>query len=52
MFEKGFPQDVRHNLWEILSGGGRRSGLRQLNSGEIYRKVGRADCENDFSNAL
>ncbi len=26
------------------------SGLRQPNSGEIYRKVGRADCRNDFSN--
>ncbi len=25
-------------------------GLRQLNSGKIYRKVGRADCGNDFSN--
>ena len=52
MFEKGFLQDVRHNLWEILSGRGRRSGLRQLNSGKIYRKVGRADCGNDFSNRL
>ena len=52
MFEKGFLQDVRHNLWEILSGWGRRSGLRQLNSGKIYRKVGRADCRNDFSNTL
>ena len=31
---------------------GRRSGLRQPNSGEIYRKVGRADCGNDFSNTL
>ena len=30
----------------------RRSELRQLNSGEIYRKVGRADCRNDFSNTL
>ena len=36
MFEKGFLQDVRHNLWE----------------GEIYRKVGRADCGNAFSNTL
>ena len=26
--------------------------LRQPNSGEIYRKVGRADCRNDFSNRL
>ena len=43
---------MRHNLWEILSGWGRRSGLRQLNSGKIYRKVGRADCRNDFSNTL
>ena len=25
-----------------------RSGLRQPNSGEISRKVGRADCGNDF----
>ena len=50
MFEKGFLQDVRHNLWEILSWWGRRSGLRQLNSGKIYRKVGRADCGNNFSN--
>ena len=23
MFEKGFLQDVRHNLWEILPGWGR-----------------------------
>ena len=52
MFEKGFLQDVRHNLWEISPGLGRRSGLRQLNSGEIYRKVGCADCGNDFSNRL
>ena len=29
-----------------------RSGLRQPNSGEISRKVGRADCGNDFSNML
>ena len=29
-----------------------RSGLRQLNSGKIYRKVGRADCGNDFSDSL
>ena len=34
------------------SDGGRRSGLRQPNSGEISRKVGRADCGNDFSNTL
>ena len=46
--EKGFLQDVRHNSWYILPGCGRRSGLRQLNSGEISRKVGRADCGNDF----
>jgi len=50
--EKGFLQDVRHNLWDILPGWGRRSGLRQLNSGEISRKVGRADCGNDFSDTL
>ena len=30
----------------------KRQGLRQLNSGKIYRKVGRADCGNDFSNTL
>jgi len=52
VFGKGFLQDVRHNLWEILSGGGRRSGLRQPNSGKIYRKVGRTDCGNAFSNTL
>jgi len=53
VFEKGFLQDVRHNLWEISLGWGRRSGMhRQPNSGEIYRKVGRADCGNDFSNTL
>jgi len=52
VFEKGFLQDVRHNLWEILFGWGRRSGLRQPNSGKIYRKVVRADCGNDFSNTL
>ena len=40
MSEKGFLQDVRHNLWDILPGWGRRSGLRQLNSGEISHKVG------------
>ena len=26
--------------------------LRQPNSGEIYRKVERVDCGNDFSNRL
>ena len=52
VFKKGFLQDVRHNLWEILSGWGRRSRLRQPNSGETYRKVGRTDCGNDFSDAL
>ena len=52
VFEKGFLQDVRHNLWDILPGRGRRSGLRQLNSGEISREVGLADCGNDFSNTL
>ena len=26
--------------------------LRQPNSGKIYRKLGRADCGNDFSNTL
>ena len=40
MFEKGFLQDVRHDLWKILSGWGRCSGLRRPNSGEIYRKWG------------
>ena len=25
-----------------------RIGLRQLNEGKIYRKLGRADCRNDF----
>ena len=52
MFEKGLLQDVHHNLWEILSGGGRRSRLRQPNSGKIYRKVGRTHCGNDFLNTL
>jgi len=50
--EKGFLQDVRHNLWDIVPGWGCRSGLRQPNSGEISRKVGRADCGNDFSDTL
>ena len=31
---------------------GRRSGLRQPNEGKIYRKVGLADCGNDFSDTL
>ena len=31
---------------------GRRSGLRQPNEGEIFRKVGRTDCGNDFSDTL
>ena len=43
VLQKSFLQDVRHNLWEILPGWKRCSGLRQLNSGKIYRKVGRAD---------
>jgi len=30
----------------------RRSGLRQPNEGKIYRKVGHADCRNDFSDTL
>ena len=29
-----------------------KGGLRQPNSGEISRKVGRAGCGNDFSNTL
>ena len=52
VFKKGFLQDVRHNLWEILSGWGYYSGLRQPNSGKIYRKVGRADCGNVFLNTF
>lgn len=52
VFRKCVPQDVRHNLWEISSGWGCCSGLRQPNSGEIYHKVGRANCGNDFSNRL
>jgi len=52
VLEKDFLQDMRHNLREILSGGGRRSGLWQPNSGKIYRKVGRTDCGNAFSNTL
>ena len=47
VLQKSFLQDVRHNLWEILPGFSCRSGLRQLNPGEIYRKVGRTDCENE-----
>ena len=48
--EKGFLQDVRHDLWEISARmQGAVADLRQLNSGKIYRKVGRADCGNDFS---
>ena len=39
IFEKGFLQDVRHNLWENWPGSGHHSGLRQLNPGKIYRKV-------------
>ena len=39
MFEKCFLQDVRHNLREILSERGRRSGLRRPKEGKIYRKV-------------
>ena len=31
--EKGFLQDAHHNLWRFFP-----------NPGEIYRKVGRADC--------
>ena len=41
MFEKGFLQDVRHNLWEILPEWGHHSGLRQPNSGKIYCKMER-----------
>ena len=33
MSEKGFLQDVHHNLWRFCP-----------NSGEIYRKVEHADC--------
>ena len=43
---------MRYNLWEISLEWGRRSGLRQLNEGKISRKLGRADCRNDFSNTL
>ena len=52
LFIKGFLQDIRHDLWEILSGWGYHSGLRQPNSGKIYRKVGRADCGNAFLNTF
>ena len=31
---------------------GHHSGLRRPNSDKIYRKAGRADCGNDFSNML
>ena len=50
--EKGFLQDVRHNFVGYCARMRARSGLRQLNSGEISRKVGRADCGNDFSDTL
>ena len=50
--KKVFLQDVRHNLREILHRWGRRSGLRQPNLSKRYRKVGRADCGNDFSSTL
>ena len=36
----------------MQDGGRSRSELRQLNSGKIYRKVGHADCGNDFPNTL
>ena len=52
VFKKGFLQDIRHDLWEILSGWGYHSGLRQPNSDKIYRKVGRADCGNAFLNTF
>ena len=52
MSEKGFLQDVRHNFVGYFARMRARSGLRQLNSGEISRKVGRADCGNDFSDTL
>ena len=29
-----------------------RAGLRQPNAGKIYRKLGCADCRNDFSNTF
>ena len=52
VFKKGFLQDIRHDLWEILSGWGYHSGLWQPNSEKIYRKAGRADWGNDFSDRL
>ena len=52
MSEKGFLQDVRHNFVGYFARMRARSGLRQLNSGEISRKVGRVDCGNDFSDTL
>lgn len=52
VFKKGFLQDIRHDLWEILSGWGYHSGLWQPNSEKIYRKAGRADCGNAFLNTL
>ena len=39
MFENCFPADVRHNLWEICAKGRMHSGLYNLNSAQISRKV-------------
>ena len=41
------PCDVGFFLWTQ-----KPDGLRQPNSDKIYRKVGRADCRNDFSETL
>ena len=48
VFEKGFLQDVRHNLWVSQPGWGCCSVLQHPTTGKIYCKLGCADCEMIF----
>ena len=52
MFEKGFLQDVRHDLWEILSGWGRRSRSKTTEFGRNIPQSGTCRLGNNFSNML
>jgi len=52
VFEKCFPRDVRHTLWDARPNWGGAAGLREPNWGAAGREAGRADRGNDFSNTL
>ena len=52
MFEKGFLQDVHHNLWEILPDEGAVASYGNRIRVKYTAKWGVQICGNDFSNRL